>query len=518
MIRKLSTGDFQAIYNVVNDAAIAYRGKISSDCWKEPYMPHEELEAEIKSGVQFYGYEQDGIVVAVMGIQLVGDITLIRHAYTLNSQQRKGIGKKLLIHLLGLAQTEKILVGTWIDAPWAIKFYQKHGFKLYSRDETNRMLKKYWKIPPRQIETSTVLEYQRQNSMKTTLMLKVNSQNPDPATIQKAAEIIKRGGLVAFPTETVYGLGADALNAEAILSLFEAKRRPLDNPPIVHVTHPKEVPPLVAELPQKAKVLMEKFWPGPLTLIFKRSNNVPKQTTAGLDTIAIRIPNNKVALELIRESGRPIAAPSANLAGKPSSTTAQHVLADLKGRIDAIIDGGATKIGVESTVVDLTVDPPILLRPGGTPFELLRQVVDDLQLHPFVQSEKDLPLETIRSPGMKHKHYAPKASVVLVEGEVSAIMEKVKALSQSCLLKGQKVGILATDQTQSSYTAHVVVSMGSRSDLATVAQTLFRLLREVDEEGVNVIVAEGISSEGIGLAVMNRLRKAAGYHIVKAEE
>jgi L-threonylcarbamoyladenylate synthase len=518
MIRKLTTADFQAIYNVVNDAAVAYRGKIPSDCWKEPYMPCEEIEDEIRSGVQFYGYEQDGEVVAVMGIQIVGDVTLIRHAYTFISQQRKGIGKKLLFHLLGLAQTERVLVGTWIDAPWAMQFYQKHGFKLHSRNETDKLLKKYWKIPKRQIETSLVLEYQRQNIMKKTLKLKVNPQNPNSDSIQKAAEIIKRGGLVAFPTETVYGLGADALNAEAVLALFEAKKRPLDNPPIVHVDDPKEVSALVVKVPQKAKVLMEKFWPGPLTLIFKRSNKVPKQTTAGLDTIAIRMPNNKVALELIRKSGRPVAAPSANLAGKPSSTTAQHVFEDLKGRIDAIIDGGATKIGVESTVVDLTVDPPMLLRPGGTPFELLQQVVDDLQLHPFVQSKQELPLETIRSPGMKHKHYAPKANVVLVEGELSAAIEKVKALAKSYHLKEQKVGILATDQTQSNYNAEVVVSMGSRSNLATVAQNLFRLLREVDEQGVDVIIAEGVSSEGIGLAVMNRLRKAADYHIAKAEE
>ena len=348
-----------------------------------------------------------------------------------------------------------------------------------------------------------------------TLLLKVNPEKPDPEKIQLAASIIQRGGLVAFPTETVYGLGADALNSEAVLALFEAKKRPLDNPPIVHVADQSEVTRLVVELPKKAELLMEKFWPGPLTLIFKHSNLVPKETVASLDTIAIRMPKHKVALELILQSRCPIAAPSANLAGKPSPTTAQHVYEDLNGRIDAILDGGATNIGVESTVVDLSVDPPMLLRPGGTPFEALKMVLGDLRLHPFVEAEQELPLQQIRSPGMKHKHYAPKAEVILVEGNVPDVIAKVKQLAESYRLRGEKVGILATDETQTAYRAEVVKSLGSRFDLATVAQSLFRLLREVDAEGVDVIIAEGVSSDGLGLAVMNRLRKASGYHIVK---
>jgi L-threonylcarbamoyladenylate synthase len=350
-----------------------------------------------------------------------------------------------------------------------------------------------------------------------TLLLKVSPENPDPVKIQAAAEIIQRGGLVAFPTETVYGLGADALNPKAILALFEAKKRPLDNPPIVHVADPKEVYRLVEEVPPKAQLLMEKFWPGPLTLVFRHSDIVPKVTVTGLDTIAIRMPKHKVALELIKQSHRPIAAPSANLAGKPSPTTAQHVYEDLNGRIDAILDGGATKIGVESTVVDLSVDPPILLRPGGTPFEALKKVLGDLKLHAFVQAEQELSLKEIRSPGMKHKHYAPKAKVILVEGKVPAIIVKVKELAESYMSKGNKVGILSTDETKTSYHADVIKSLGSRSNLATVATNLFRLLREVDAENVDIIIAEGVSSEGLGLAVMNRLRKASGYHIIKAE-
>jgi len=352
--------------------------------------------------------------------------------------------------------------------------------------------------------------------MKETLLLKVDSEKPDVSQIEVAAEFIRKGGLVAFPTETVYGLGADALNAQAVLTLFEAKKRPLDNPPIVHIADPKEICRLVEDVPKKAELLMKRFWPGPLTLVFRRSNLVPTVTVAGLDTVAVRMPKHKVALALIRQSGCPIAAPSANLAGKPSPTTAQHVYEDLNGRIDVILDGGPTDIGVESTVVDLSIDPPQVLRPGGTPFEALKQVFGDIKLHPFVLAEAELPLEKTRSPGMRHKHYAPKAEVILVEGNVSAVVPKVKEIAEFYEKKGVKVGVLATDETQASYTADVIESLGSRSNLALVAQRLFRLLREIDAQGVAVIIAESVSSDGLGLAVMNRLRKASGYHIVKA--
>lgn len=349
-----------------------------------------------------------------------------------------------------------------------------------------------------------------------TVMLKVDPNNPDPAKIAVAAEIIQRGGLVAFPTETVYGLGADALNGGAVLRLFEAKKRPLDNPPILHIASVEEVYPLVMEVPKKAELLMKKFWPGPLTLVFKRSANVPKESTAGLDTVAIRMPVHPVAAALIRKSRRPIAAPSANLSGKPSPTTAAHVYEDLNGRIDAIIDGGAANIGVESTVVDLSCDPPLLLRPGGTSFEALKAVLPDLQLHPFVESETEISVEKARSPGMMHKHYAPKAEVVLVEGDIEPMVAKIKCLAADYKEKGIKVGVLATDETQASYKADIVRSMGSRSNVSTVAANLFRLLREVDVQGIDVILAESVPQEGLGLAVMNRLRKASGYHIIKA--
>ena len=353
--------------------------------------------------------------------------------------------------------------------------------------------------------------------MKQPLLLKVNPQKPDIEKVRVAADIIRKGGLVAFPTETVYGLGADAMNPKAVLALFEAKKRPLDNPPIIHVENANDVYRLAKQVPPKAKRLMKEFWPGPLTLVFKRSETVPAVTVAGLDTIAVRMPQHAVALALIKESNRSIAAPSANLAGRPSPTSAKHVFDDLNGRIDAILDGGPTYIGVESTVLDLSVNPPLVLRPGGTSLEALKKILGDVKLHPFVVAEKELSIEKARSPGMRHKHYAPNAEVIVVEGAIPAILAKVKELAESYRLKGAKVGVLATDETVAAYRAVGVKSLGSRFNLEVVAQNLFSLLREFDAEGVDVIIAEGVPTEGLGLAVMNRLRKASGYNIVKAE-
>jgi L-threonylcarbamoyladenylate synthase len=356
------------------------------------------------------------------------------------------------------------------------------------------------------------------NAMKKTLLLRVNPQNPCNADIQIAATIIKRGGLVAFPTETVYGLGANALNPDAVRTLFEAKKRPLDNPPIVHVASVTDVYKLAKNVPEKAKLLMKKFWSGPLTLILERSEAVPDVTVAGLSTVAVRMPKNNVALALIRESECPIAAPSANLAGKPSPTTAQHVFDDLNGRIDVILDGGPTHIGVESTVLDLSVDPPQVLRPGGVPFETLTEALGDVRLHSFATAEQEVAVGEARSPGMRHKHYAPKARLVLVEGSVPAVAEKVKSLVAACKRDDSRVGVLATDETASRYEADVVKSLGSRFNVEAIAQNLFKLLREFDAENVDVIIAESVPAEGLGLAVMNRLRKASGYNIVKTDE
>jgi L-threonylcarbamoyladenylate synthase len=351
--------------------------------------------------------------------------------------------------------------------------------------------------------------------LKKTILLKVNPYRPELKKIRIAANIIRKGGLVAFPTETVYGLGADALNPKAVLSLFEAKKRPLDNPPIIHVDNFSQINKLSKMIPNRAKLLMDEFWPGPLTLIFQRSENVPIASTAGLDTVAIRMPKHNVALALIKISKCPIAAPSANLSGKPSPTLAKHVFVDLDGRIDAILDGGSTRIGVESTVVNFTSYPPEVLRPGGVPIEELRRIIDDIKIHPLVLADKKMAVDKTLSPGMKHKHYAPKARVVLVEGSVSSVVKKITELAKNHKLKGLRVGILATQETIEYYNADVVMSLGSRFNLGVIAKNLFSLLREFDDENVDVIIAEGIPNEGLGLAVMNRLRKAAGYNIVK---
>jgi L-threonylcarbamoyladenylate synthase len=351
--------------------------------------------------------------------------------------------------------------------------------------------------------------------MKKTLVLKVSPLRPDMKKIRLAARFIREGGLVSFPTETVYGLGANALNTEAVLALFKAKMRPLDNPPIVHVGNLEDVYKLAKKVPERAKFLMKKFWPGPLTMIFYRSDIVPEVTVAHLDTIAVRMPNHPVALKLIKESGCPIAAPSANLAGRPSPTTAQHVLEDLNGRIDVILDAGPTSIGVESTVLDLTVDPPQILRPGGLTYEALNEVLGKVTLHPVAIAQEELPVNRARSPGMKHKHYAPKAELIVVEGEPSLVASKIMELAGSLKKVGCKIGVLAASETVGVYKADVVKCFGSRDNLAVVANNLFRLLREFDLEGVDVIISEGVPAKGLGLAVMNRLRKASGYNIVR---
>ena len=351
--------------------------------------------------------------------------------------------------------------------------------------------------------------------MKQTVMLKVDAQEPDIEKVRAAARIIRKGGLVAFPTETVYGLGADALNSKAVKGLFEAKKRPMDNPPIIHVENVNDVYKLAKHIPMKADKLMKEFWPGPLTLILKRSESVPDITVAGLDTVAIRMPQNAVALILIRESRCPLAAPSANLAGKPSPTTAVHVLEDLNGRIDAILDGGKTRIGVESTVIDLSVDPPMVLRPGGTVIEELTRVLGEVKLHPFVVAKEDLPIEKTKSPGMKHRHYAPKAQLILVEGDISSVMATIKLLISDYWMQCKRVGVLATAETAWAYEADVVKSLGSRRKMDAIAANLFGLLREFDDASVDVILAENLPTDGLGLAIMNRLRKASGYNIVK---
>lgn len=347
--------------------------------------------------------------------------------------------------------------------------------------------------------------------MKETVVLRVHPEKPEREIIRRAAEIIRRGGLVAFPTETVYGLGADALNPSAVLSLFKAKERPLDNPPIIHVGDLKDVERIAEEIPEKARILMERFWPGPLTLVLKRSEELPAEVVSNLETVALRMPAHRVALSLIQESSRPIAAPSANLSGRPSPTRAEHVLEDLRGRIDMILDAGPTHVGVESTVLDMTSEPPVVLRPGGVTVEELREVIGEIRVHPMIEREVERP----RSPGMKYRHYAPRARMVLVEGDERRIPGKISELSERWKKEGLRVGVIVTEESLRDFKADVIKIMGSRRDLRTVAGNLFRTLRDVDAQNVDIIIAEGVPSEGLGLAIMNRLRKASSHNIIR---
>lgn len=325
--------------------------------------------------------------------------------------------------------------------------------------------------------------------------------------IKIAARFIREGKLVAFPTETVYGLGADALNENAVKRIFEAKGRPPDNPLIIHIAEFEQVYELASEVPEKAKILAEKFWPGPLTIVLPKGDKVPYATTGGLETVAIRMPAHEISLALIKTSKRPIAAPSANISGKPSPTLAEHVADDFYGRIECIIDGGETKIGVESTVIDLTTDPPMLLRPGGLPLEEIERVIRKIKIHPAVKGK---PVNLAKAPGMKYKHYAPDAQVIVIEGERERVKEKIKELVKEYKAQGMKVGVMATGDF---YEADAYFNMGESEE--EIARNLFKALRELDKSGVDVILAEGIEEKGLGLAVMNRLRKAAGYRVIK---
>jgi L-threonylcarbamoyladenylate synthase len=349
-----------------------------------------------------------------------------------------------------------------------------------------------------------------------TKVLQVDPSKPSSKAIEEAAAIIRKGGLVAFPTETVYGLGADALSSDAVSKIFVAKGRPSDNPIIVHVSSIDDLTKITSEISTRARKLIDRFWPGPLTLLFKRKGNVPDVTVAGLETVAVRMPRHAVALSLIRVSRTPIAAPSANISGSPSPTTAKHVLADLNGRIELILDGGRTMIGVESTVLDITRTPPIVLRPGGTTVEEIESCVGKVDLHPAALAEIDLNDLLAKSPGMKYKHYAPKALLVLVEGaDLSNVRSKVQEVASQLKKQGKKkVAIISP--SGGTYRADIIRSLGDRDDFGEMAKNLFPVLREMDEEEVDAIIVEGIEARGLGLAIMNRLRRASGGNIVKA--
>ena len=331
-----------------------------------------------------------------------------------------------------------------------------------------------------------------------------------PESIEEAAQLIRDGELVGMPTETVYGLGANALDETAVRKIFAAKGRPADNPLIVHVSCLDEIAPLVKCIPESAKRLMEAFWPGPMTLILPKSDAIPSVVSAGLDTVGIRLPSSEAARALIRAAGRPIAAPSANRSGRPSPTTAQHVFEDMDGRIPLILDGGPCAVGVESSVIDATGEVPVILRPGGVTPEMVQEVLGRVSVDEHVMS----PLregEIVRSPGMKYRHYAPQAKTVIYEGATDRVIAAICARYDAATAAGERVAILGFDGHD--FGARTRISLGHAGSALDAASRLFAALRELDERGETLALCEAVDTAGIGLAVMNRMGRAAAFDI-----
>ena len=334
-----------------------------------------------------------------------------------------------------------------------------------------------------------------------------------PENIARAADIIRAGGLLGIPTETVYGLGGDALDPDASRRIYAAKGRPSDNPLIVHIADFDDMKRVAREVPEQAKKLADAFWPGPLTMIVWKSDAVPEATTGGMQTVAVRMPNHPVALELIRRSGCLIAAPSANTSGRPSPTEAQHVAEDLSGKIAMILDGGPVGIGIESTIIDLTEEKPMILRPGYITPEMLSEVLqEEVVIDPGIIAADDT--RKPKAPGMKYKHYAPKAEMIIVDGAQDAVIHKINELTAAKRAEGKKVAVIATDETKDRYDAQVILSMGKRADEDAIAQHLYKILRECDELDVGEIYSECFQTPRIGQAIMNRLLKAAGHTVI----
>ncbi|MBD8915544.1 MAG: threonylcarbamoyl-AMP synthase [Pseudobutyrivibrio sp.] len=327
--------------------------------------------------------------------------------------------------------------------------------------------------------------------------------------LKEASAVIRSGGLVAFPTETVYGLGGDATNPEASRKIYAAKGRPSDNPLIVHIADFSQLRNIVAEVPQEAEKLAEAFWPGPLTMILRKNDVIPYETTGGLDTVAIRMPSHPVARAFLQDSGCMIAAPSANTSGRPSPTTAQHVWGDLHGKIEILLDGGPVGIGIESTIVDLSEERPMILRPGFITQEMLSAVLGDVGVDPGLASENSK--QPPKAPGMRYRHYAPKADLTLVEGTMEEVISKINALTREAQAMGKSVGVLATEENKDRYVADHVIVIGQRQDEAEIARHLFDVLRQFDDLQVDLIYSESFVAAGVGQAIMNRLLKAAGH-------
>ncbi len=348
----------------------------------------------------------------------------------------------------------------------------------------------------------------------TTGIIKINPDNFKGEELEEACHILKDGGLVAFPTETVYGLGGDALNPLAASKIYGAKGRPSDNPLIVHIACIDSLYD-IAEVTEDGLKLAKAFWPGPLTLVFKKKEIVPPQTTGGLDTVAVRMPCHAVARELIKRSGIYIAAPSANLSGRPSPTQAKHVIEDLDGRIDIIIDGGSPDIGIESTIVDVSGSKAVILRPGYITKDMLKDVLCDVSTDPAIEGilpQKDI---VAKAPGMKYRHYAPKGQLLIVEGSPDRVARKINSLVSEKDTEGYKTAVIATDETKDKYKCNIIKSIGTRKSENSIAASLYNILREMDYMEVQYIYSESFGAGILGGAVMNRMLKAAAGHIIQ---
>ncbi len=348
----------------------------------------------------------------------------------------------------------------------------------------------------------------------TTGIIKINPDNFKGEELEEACHILKDGGLVAFPTETVYGLGGDALNPLAASKIYGAKGRPSDNPLIVHIACIDSLYD-IAEVTEDGLKLAKAFWPGPLTLVFKKKETVPPQTTGGLDTVAVRMPCHAVARELIKRSGIYIAAPSANLSGRPSPTQAKHVIEDLDGRIDIIIDGGSPDIGIESTIVDVSGSKAVILRPGYITKDMLKDVLCDVSTDPAIEGivpQKDI---VAKAPGMKYRHYAPKGQLLIVEGSPDRVARKINSLVSEKDTEGYKTAVIATDETKDKYKCNIIKSIGTRKSENSIAASLYNILREMDYMEVQYIYSESFGAGILGGAVMNRMLKAAAGHIIQ---
>ena len=340
----------------------------------------------------------------------------------------------------------------------------------------------------------------------------MTAENIDRKAIARGGEILKDGGLVAFPTETVYGLGGNALDPKASMKIYAAEGGPSDNPLIVHIADIRDLDKIVTEVPEKARVLAEKYWPGPLTMILPKADIVPKETTGGLDSVAVRFPSDRIAQELILAAGGYVAAPSANTSGRPSPTTAGHVAEDLGEAIDMIIDGGQVGIGLESTIVDFTEDVPLVPRPGYISLEMLQETLGDVRMDKglLITDSSVHP----KAPGMKYRHYAPKGQLTLVEGDKDKVIAKINELVREKKEEGYKVGVIGTDETLDAYHADILRSIGSRQKPESVAANLYRILREFDDLECDYMYSESFFEQGLGNAIMNRMLKAAGYHLI----